>query len=451
MPVTVTDAQREQLWRLLEEGGDRERRRARIVLGAAQGRSNRELAEEVGCSEPTVSVWRGRFAERGVAGLAHAGGKSSAGARRGRPLARLEVSDTDRAALGRWTRRHTVSQALALRARIVLAAAEGGSNTEIAAREGCNAATVGKWRQRYLGGGVDALLDEPRVGRAREIDDDQVEQIVVDTLQAAPPEEATHWSTRTMARHADVSQTFVSRVWRAFGLKPHLVDTWKLSTDPQFVEKVRDVVGLYLDPPERAVVLCVDEKSQTQALARTQPILPLLPTSPARASHDYKRNGTTDLFAALDVATGRVHTQMHARHRTTEFRKFLNHLDKQVPDEFDVHLVLDNYATHKTPAIHRWLLRHPRFHLHFTPTSSSWLNLVERWFGELTDNKLRRSSHDSVKELTDDINAWTAAWNANPKPYTWVKTAPAIFESIGNYCQRISNSGHSASPTGAGR
>ncbi|CAN5911849.1 IS630-like element ISMsm2 family transposase [soil metagenome] len=441
VPVTVTDAQREQLDRLAVEGDDRQRVRVRIVLGAAQGRFNRELAEQLGCSEATVSTWRKRFAENGVAGLAHAAG-SSGGRRGGRRLRPLEIAEADRATLQRWTRRQTASQALAQRARIVLAAAEGASNTEIAATQGCNIATVGKWRQRYLDGGVAALLDEPRVGRAREIGDDRVEAIIVDTLQAAPPDAATHWSTRTMARHANVSQTFVSRVWRAFGLKPHLVDTWKLSTDPQFVEKVRDVVGLYLDPPERAVVLCVDEKSQTQALARTRPILPLLPTSPARASHDYKRNGTTDLFAALDIATGRVHTQMHSRHRTIEFRKFLNHLDKQVPDDLDVHLILDNYATHKTPAIHRWLLRHRRFHLHFTPTSSSWLNLVERWFAELTTKKLRRSSHDTVEELTDDITAWTDAWNADPKPYTWVKTADAIFESIGNYCQRISNSGH---------
>lgn len=442
VPVVLTGRQREQLQRLAEEGGQRERVRAGIVLGAAEGRSNRELMAQLGCSEPTVSMWRRRFAEQGMAGLTDGRGRSTGGARRGPRLTPLAVAEADRAVLERWTRRSTVSQALALRARIVLAAADGASNADIAARHGCHPATVGKWRQRYLDGGVDALLDEPRVGRPREIDDDTIEQIIVDTLQSAPPAEATHWSTRSMARHAKVSQTVVSRVWRAFGLKPHLVDTWKLSTDPQFVDKVRDVVGLYLDPPERAVVLCVDEKSQTQALARTRPILPLLPTSPARASHDYQRNGTADLFAALDVATGRVHTQLHSRHRTAEFKKFLGHLDREVPDDLDVHLVLDNYSTHKTPEIHRWLLRHPRFHLHFTPTGSSWLNLVERWFAELTDKKLRRSSHDSVTELITDINAWTDAWNADPKPYTWVKTAAAIFESIGSYCQRISNSGH---------
>jgi transposase len=440
--VVVTAGQRRQLEALAADGDARQQLRAGIVLGAAVGASNRELAARLGCSEVTVSTWRGRFAAHGVAGLADARPAGDGTARRGPKPAPVAVDDADRAVLERWTRRHTVSQALAQRARIVLAAAAGLSNADVAAREGCHVVTVAKWRARYRAGGVDALLDEPRVGRPRQVDDDKVEQIIVDTLQSAPPDEATHWSTRTMARHAKVSQTFVSRVWRAFGLKPHLVDTWKLSTDPQFAALVRDVVGLYLDPPERAVVLCVDEKSQTQALARTRPILPLLPTSPARATHDYKRNGTTDLFAALDVATGRVHTQMHSRHRTVEFRKFLNHLDREVPDEFDVHLILDNYATHKTPEIHRWLLRHRRFHLHFIPTGASWLNLVERWFGELTTKKLRRSSHDTVKELVDDITAWTAAWNTDPKPYKWVKTAEQIFESIASYCQRISNSGH---------
>ncbi len=444
VPVVVTGAAEDALEAMAADAGisQRQRVRARIVLGAARGASNRELAAELGCSEATVSKWRARFAERGVAGLGDARDEAVPGGRRGRPPPVVEISGEDRQVLERWTRRHTVSQALALRARIVLAAAEGAANTAIAARLGCSPATVGKWRRRWVETGVDGLLDEPRVGRPREIGDDTVEQIIVDALQSAPPGQATHWSTRAMARHANVSQTFVSRVWRTFGLKPHLTDTWKLSTDPQFVDKVRDVVGLYLDPPERAVVLCVDEKSQTQALERTRPILPLLPTTPARATHDYKRHGTVDLFAALDVATGRVHTQLHSRHRTAEFRKFLNHLDREVPDDLDIHLILDNYSTHKTPAIHRWLLRHPRFELHFTPTSSSWLNLVERWFGELTEKKLRRSSHTSVRELADDITAWTLAWNTDPKPYRWVKTADAILKSIASYCQRTSNSGH---------
>jgi transposase len=444
VPVVLTGRIQRELESIASDAeiSARRRLRARIVLGAAQGRSNRELAAELGCSEPTVSLWRRRFAEDGIDGLDHAGVDAATAKRRGRPAPAVDIDADDRAVLERWTRRHTVSQALALRARIVLCAVDGTSNTEIAARLGCNPATVGKWRRRYVEQGISGLLDEPRVGRPREIGDDKIEQIIVDTLQSAPPDEASHWSTRSMAKHAQVSQTMVSRVWRAFGLKPHRQDTWKLSTDPQFVDKVRDVVGLYLDPPERAVVLCVDEKSQTQALERTRPILPLLPTSPARASHDYKRNGTIDLFAALDVATGRVHTQLHSRHRTVEFKKFLNHLDREVPEEFDVHLILDNYSTHKTPEVHRWLLRHPRFVLHFTPTGSSWLNLVERWFGELTEKKLRRSSHASVKELVADITSWTQAWNTNPRPYRWTKSAEDILESIASYCQRISNSGH---------
>jgi transposase len=349
---------------------------------------------------------------------------------RGRPKAPLTVSEADRATLERWTRRRKTSQALALRARIVLACAQGTSNVAVAAELGVTHQTVGKWRARFVDAGIGGLLDEPRPGTPRRISDDKVEQVIVDTLEETPPGEATHWSTRDMAKRAGISQTSVSRIWRAFGLKPHLEDGWKLSRDPQFVEKVRDVVGLYLDPPERAVVLCVDEKSQIQALERTAPILPVLPTSPARATHDYKRNGTVDLFAALDVATGRVHTQLHSRHRAVNFKKFLAHLDHEVPGEFEVHLILDNYSTHKTPDIHRWLVAHPRFVLHFIPTSSSWLNLVERWFGELTTKKLQRSSHRSVRQLKQDLEAWVEAWNADPRPYKWVKSAEEIFDPI---------------------
>lgn len=444
MPVVLTGAARRELEAMADDSqlSERGRVRARIVLGAAGGASNRQLAGELGCSEATVSQWRRRFAEGGVAALREAGRPSVGASRRGRVARQVVVDAADREVLERWVRRRKVAQGLALRARVVLAAAEGASNTDIARQLGCSPATVGKWRRRYAEGGVDGLLDEPRVGRPRQVGDDKIEQIIVDTLQRRPPDEATHWSTRTMAAHAQVSQTTVSRVWRAFGLKPHRSETFKLSNDPQFIDKVRDVVGLYLDPPERAVVLCVDEKSQVQALERTRPTLPLLPTTPSRATHDYIRNGTVDLFAALDVATGRVHTQLHSRHRSTEFKKFLNHLDREVPDELEVHLILDNYSTHKTPEIHRWLLRHPRFVLHFTPTSSSWLNLVERWFAELTTKKLRRSSHASVNELADDITSWTNAWNANPTPYRWVKTADDILESIASYCQRTSNSGH---------
>jgi transposase len=442
VPVVVTDRVRGELEKLAADEGvsARLRLRAEIVLGAAAGASNVELADRLGCSEATVSSWRKRFAEQRLAGLTDASKAPKEGRRPGRRLEPLALRDADVEVLERWARRHTVSQALALRARIVLGSAAGASNRELATQLGCDPATVGKWRARFVERGVAGLLDEPRVGRPRQHGDDKVEQIVLDTLQAAPPAEATHWSTRTMAAHAQVSQTFVSRVWRAFGLKPHLHETFKLSTDPQFIDKVRDVVGLYLDPPERAVVLCVDEKAQTQALERTRPGIPLLPATPARGAHDYVRHGTLDLFAALELTTGRVHTQLHSRHRTAEFKTFLDHLDQQVPDEFDVHLVLDNYATHKTPAIHRWLLGHPRFVLHFTPTSASWL--VERWFAELTIKKLKRSSHTSVEDLAADITAWTNAWNTNPKPYRWIKTADHILESIATYCQRTSNSGH---------
>ncbi len=360
---------------------------------------------------------------------------------RGRPKTPLVLEVEDRATLARWTRRRTTAQALALRARM-LACAEGKANTAVAGELGVTPQTVGKWRQRFIDHGVEGLLDEPRAGRPRGVGDDQVEDVVVATLEQAPPDEATHWSTRAMAKRAKLSQSTVSRIWRAFGLKPHLQQTPKLSADPQFLDKVRDIVGLYLDPPERAVVLSVDEKSQIQALERSRPVLPLLAGTPARAPHDYIRNGTADLFAALDVASGQVHTQLHSRHRATEFKKFLGHLDREVPDDLDVHLVLDNYATHKTPEIHRWLLRHPRFQLHFTPTGASWLNLVERWFAELTTKKLQRSSHRSVKRLKDDIAAWVTTWHTDPRPFKWHKTADEILDSIASYCQRISDSGH---------
>ena len=272
--------------------------------------------------------------------------------------------------------------------------------------------------------------------------DDRVEEIIVKTLESAPPDGGTHWSTRQMAQVAGVSQSTVSRVWRAFGLQPHRVEHWKLSKDPLFVEKVKDIVGLYLDPPERALVLCVDEKSQIQALDRTAPTLPMLPGTPERATHDYKRNGTSSLFAALELTTGKVIGRLHSRHRAIEFKKFLQTIDQEVPAELDVHLILDNYSTHKTPAIRRWLAAHPRFVLHFTPTGASWLNLVERWFAELTARKLRRGVHRSVRDLNKDIRAWIDQWNQNPKPYVWTKTAEQILETLAAYCERITDSGH---------
>jgi len=328
-----------------------------------------------------------------------------------------------------------------MRSKIVLAASEGGSNTEIAARLGLARGTVSTWRSRFAEHRLDGLVDEPRPGRPRTVTDAQVEELITTTLESAP-KNATHWSTRSMATHLGLSQSTVSRVWRAFGLAPHKVDTWKLSKDPLFVDKVRDVVGLYLNPPERALVLCVDEKTQIQALDRTQPVFPMPPGSPARASHDYVRNGTSSLYAALDIATGKVIGSLHNRHRAVEFGKFLRTIDTQVPDDLDIHLVLDNASTHKTPAIKRWLAAHPRFVLHFTPTSSSWLNLVERWFAELTTKKLQRSTHRTVRALNTDIRNWITTWNDDPKPYVWIKTADEILDSVASYCGRITDSGH---------
>jgi transposase len=323
-----------------------------------------------------------------------------------------------------------------------LACADGKSNAAVAEELGISRETVRKWRMRFLADRVGGLVDDPRPGRPRVIGDDRITEIITKTLEEKPARGDTHWSTRSMAESAGISQSTVSRMWRAFGLKPHAVQSWKLSTDPFFVEKVRDVVGLYLNPPENALVLCVDEKSQIQALDRTAPILPMLPTTPARATHDYVRHGTTSLFAAFDVKSGSVIATAHRRHRSQEFLRFLKTIDTSVPAEFDLHLVLDNYATHKTPAVKAWLLKHPRFHLHFTPTSSSWLNLVERWFAELTTRKLRRSAHRSVVELEADIRAWINEWNKNPKPFVWTKTADQILNTLAAYCQRINDSGH---------
>ncbi len=353
----------------------------------------------------------------------------------------IELSDEERVQLESWARRRSSAQALAQRSRIVLLAADGLTNTEIAGRLGVGRPMVTKWRGRFAARRLDGLCDEPRPGRPRTITDEQVEEVIVTTLETTP-KNATHWSTRSMAAQVGLSREAVGRIWRAFGLQPHRQETWKLSKDPHFVEKVRDIVGLYLDPPERAVVLCVDEKSQIQALDRTAPILPMLPGTPARATHDYKRHGTSSLYAALDLSTGKVIGALHARHRAIEFKKFLQTLDREVPDDLDVHLVLDNYSTHKTPAIQRWLAAHPRFVLHFTPTSSSWLNLVERWFAELTTKLLQRGAHRSVRALNNDIRAWIDTWNNDPKPFVWTKPADQILDSIARYCNQINVSGH---------
>jgi transposase len=353
----------------------------------------------------------------------------------------IELTADERAQLEAWERRRSSAQALALRSRIVLAAAEGPSNTEIAQRLGVAVSSVRKWRNRFAEHRLDGLTDEPRPGQPRKITDAKVEEVITKTLESTP-KDATHWSTRSMAAETGLNQSAVQRIWKAFGLQPHRQDTWKLSKDPQFVAKVRDVVGLYLNPPERAVVLCVDEKSQIQALDRTAPILPMLPGTPARATHDYKRSGTSSLYAALDLTTGKVIGALHQRHRSIEFKKFLATIDREVPDDLDVHVVLDNSSTHKTPAVKKWLLTHPRFVLHFTPTSSSWLNLVERWFSELTTKKLKRGAHRSTRALNADIRAWIDTWNDDPKPYVWTKTAEQILESISRYCNRINASRH---------
>ncbi len=362
-------------------------------------------------------------------------------ARAGRPTVEITLSDSERETVERWARRPKSAQSLALRCRIVLLCADGLTNNEVADQVGVDRTTVSKWRRRFAARRLEGLADDPRPGVPSSITDEQVEAVIVKTLEETPVD-ATHWSTRSMAQTQGMSQSAISRIWRAFGLKPHLTETFKLSPDPQFIEKVRDIVGLYVNPPDAALVLCVDEKTQVQALDRTAPVLPLRPGLPERATHDYVRHGTTNLYAALDMASGKVIADMTERHRAVEFRKFLNLINRSVPEHLDVHLIVDNVSTHKTPEIHRWLVRHPRFTLHFTPTYSSWINMVERWFAELTEKWLRRGTHRSTKELEVSINDWIESWNANPRPYVWKKSADEILESLAAYCGSISASGH---------
>jgi transposase len=360
---------------------------------------------------------------------------------RGRPLEELTLTAEEQARLTEWTRRPTTAQALAVRARIVLGAAEGRSNKDLAAMLRITEPTVGKWRRRFLAGRLDGLLDEPRPGAPRTIGDADVERVIALTLESAP-RDATHWSTRSMAAATGYSQSSISRIWRAFALQPHRSETFKLSTDPLFIEKVRDIVGLYLAPPERALVLSVDEKSQIQALDRTQPMLPMRPGQVERHTHDYERHGTTCLFAALDVATGEVIGECHGRHRAVEFRSFLDTIEASVPPELEVHVILDNYGTHKTALIRRWLVSHPRYHLHFTPTGASWINLVERFFALLTEKQIRRGSHRSTAELKAAILAYVAIHNENPRPFIWTKSADQILASVARYCRRTLDSAH---------
>jgi transposase len=359
----------------------------------------------------------------------------------GRPVPHIVLSDTEQTKLEELARRRKSSQAVALRARIVLACAAGLSNGQVAKKLRVCAHTAGKWRQRFAQDRLAGLADAPRPGQPRKITDTQVEQVVTRTLETLP-ENATHWSTRGMAKASGLTQNAILRIWRAFGLKPHLQETFKLSTDPFFVEKVRDVVGLYLNPPEqtRAIVLCIDEKSQVQALERTQPLLPLRPGQVERRTHDYTRHGTTSLFAALDVATGRVIGQCHRRHRHQEFLRFLDRIEREVPADLEIHIVLDNYATHKTPKVAAWFRNHPRYHLHFTPTSASWLNQVERWFAKITDQRIRRGAFRSVRDLEQAIEDYIATHNASPKPFVWTASADLILGKVQISCERINQS-----------
>lgn len=353
-----------------------------------------------------------------------------------RQAAAVNLTEEERRALTALTRRRRTAQALAMRARIVLACATGAQNKQIAAELGVDQATVGKWRHRFIERGVDGLYDEPKPGAPRKISDAQVEAVIVRTLESTP-KEATHWSSRLMAKESGLSPSSVQRIWRAFGLQPHRSETFKLSSDPLFVEKVRDVVGLYLNPPERAVVLCVDEKSQVQALDRSQPVLPLRPGQAERRTHDYVRHGTTSLFAALNAATGDVIGKCYKRHRSVEFRKFLDEIEANVPADMDIHLVMDNYATHKTAAIRNWFAKRPRWHVHFTPTGASWLNMVERFFAEVTERQIKRGVHRSTKELEAALMRYIDQRNENPRPFNWVRSADEILDAVKRFCLQI--------------
>src|SRR5579859_1653841 len=359
--------------------------------------------------------------------------------RTGRPKKPLEIKDADREKLSMISRRPKSAQAMAMRARIVLSCGQGMSNSEVARRLHVTEPTVGKWRRRFIEFGMDGLLDEPRVGAPRKITDQQIEEVVTKTLESMPANR-THWSTRLMAEETGLTQNAIVRIWHAFGLQPHRVENFKFSKDPQFVEKVRDIVGLYLNPPDRAIVLCVDEKSQVQALNRTQPILPLAPGVPARQSHDYERHGVTSLFAALDVASGITISSCYRRHRHQEFLRFLNDIDANLPSRFEVHLVMDNYGTHKVSKVRTWLARHPRYHVHFTPTSASWLNLVERLFAEVTERCVRRGSHTTIRALETAMLDYLDLVCADPKPFVWTADADLILGKVAPLSKRISDS-----------
>ena len=355
--------------------------------------------------------------------------------RTGRPKQPLTLTDEEKARLQSLAHRARSQPWLARRARVVLACAEGSDNQTVAKKLCCSLGMVGKWRSRFLQTRLEGLYDEPRPGAPRKVGDEQVEKVVIQTLESTPRGQ-THWSTRGLAHASGLSRMTICRIWRAFGLQPHRADTFKLSPDPQLVEKVRDIVGLYMNPPDHALVLCVDEKGQIQALDRTQPLLPLRPGQVERGTHDYKRHGTTSLFAALEMKTSRVIGQLHRRHRSHEFRQFLDAIEAQVPADLEIHLIVDNYGTHKTALIRKWFAKRPRFHVHFTPTYGSWINLVERWFAELTNKRIRRGVFRSVKELESAIREYIDVHNEDPTPFVWTRTADQILDSIARYAQR---------------
>lgn len=428
-PLTLTAEARDALLRLRETARPRLAMRASIVLAVSEvGMTHSGVAAALGTVRATVRRWRERYVEHGIEGLSDA-------PRPGAPKAELALNAVQRSELERFAKRSRTNPTLALRAKIVLRCADGLQNADVAKKLRCTPGTVGRWRQRFIDKGVEGLYDEPRPGAERTISDEDIEAIIVKTLETKP-KGRTHWSTRKMAEQAGVSHTTVGRIWRAFGLQPHVVESFKISDDPLFIEKVRDVVGLYLNPPEHAVVYCFDEKPQVQALERAQPILPMDFGQPERQTHNYVRHGTIDLFAALDVATGKVIARTKKQHRAEDFVAFLRVLDKEVEAGLEVHVILDNLSAHKAPLVTRWQARHPRFHFHFTPTYSAWLNLVERFFGLLTEHALQRGSHTSVPMLVAAITEYVEAHNEQSKPFVWTKTADEILDTVKRFGQR---------------
>jgi transposase len=419
----------------------RVRTRCLIVRASVEGESNISVAKNHNTSAHTVINWTRRFVQEGAAGLYDQ--PRSGRPKMGQSTVTLTRDQTDK--LKQITRRAKVDQQTALRARIVLACSEGLDDSSVASKLNCTVPTVRKWRERFAEKGLESLADLPRSGAPRTISDRKVEEVITRTLEEQP-EDATHWSTRSMAERCGLSHGSVMRIWHAFELKPHRQEKFQLSTDPFFVEKVRDVVGLYMCPPENAIVLCVDEKSQIQALERSQPVLPMRPRRSERASHDYYRHGTVSLFAALDILTGEVIGRCEPNHTHKEFLKFLRAIEKQVPEGLQIHAVLDNYGTHKTPAVKKWLEKHPRWHFHFIPTHSSWLNQVERWFAKITDKKIRRGVFRSVKELTQSIEEYIQANNKAPKPFVWTASTELILGKINKICKKLkdgsSDTGH---------